>query len=50
MRAFCIVSDYGLRARAIQVGCCRLGILTMPISGTPEIGGAPRNDEERDKQ
>ena len=24
MRAFCIVSDYGLRARAIQVGLCRL--------------------------
>ncbi len=37
---------YGFRARATQVGFSRLGylLLMMPISGKPEIGGAPRND------
>jgi hypothetical protein len=33
------VMDSGLAAN--QVGCCRLGLLKVSISGTPEIDGAP---------
>ena len=35
---------YGFRARATQVGYRRVGQHKAPISGKPEIGGAPRND------
>src|SRR6266851_4907278 len=37
--------DYRFRARATQVGYSRLGRYLVPISGKPEIGGAPRNDD-----
>ena len=34
-------------SRHTQVGYSRLGHIKSPISGKPEIGGAPRNDGER---
>jgi hypothetical protein len=33
-----------LPVRATQVGYSGLGLHKLPISGKPEIGGAPRND------
>jgi hypothetical protein len=41
---YSVAMDSGL---ATQVGCCRLGQIEIPISGKPEIGAAPRNDEEK---
>jgi hypothetical protein len=41
--------ENGFRVRATQVGYSGLGRYESPISGRPEIGGAPRNDESGDR-